>query len=149
MQNIIKSIISVFATTFVYLLGGWDIAIQSLLIVIALDYITGIAKGYVSKTLNSNKGLKGIVKKLSMLCIVAVAVIIDNITGYSGMIRSLIIYYLVANEGLSIIENLGEMDIIVPTFLKDKLEQLKETNSKVDKATKKKTTNKEGKNNGI
>lgn len=131
MQSLIKSIMSVLATTFIYLLGGWDIALQSLIIVIVLDYLTGISKSYVSKKLNSNKGLKGIVKKISMLCIVAVAVIIDRITGSTGMVRTLIIYYLVANEGLSIIENLGEMNIIVPSFIKDKLEQLRDNNSKV------------------
>lgn len=130
MQSLIKSVISVLATTFIYLLGGWDIALQSLIIVIILDYLTGISKAYVTKKLNSNKGLKGIVKKISMLCIVAVAVIIDRITGYTGMVRNLIIYYLVANEGLSIVENLGEMDIIIPPFIKDKLEQLRDNNSK-------------------
>lgn len=131
MQVLMKSVISVSTTTLIYLLGGWDIALQSLIIVIILDYLTGIAKGYVTKKLNSNKGLKGIIKKLSMLCIVAVSVIIDRITGYTGMVRTLIIYYLVANEGLSIIENLSEMDIIIPSFLKDKLEQLKKDNSEV------------------
>lgn len=130
MQSIIKSVISVLATTFIYLLGGCDIALQSLIIVIILDYLTGIAKSYVAKKLNSNKGLIGIVKKISMLCIVAVAVIIDRITGYTGMVRTLIIYYLVANEGLSIVENLGEMNIIVPPFIRDKLEQIRDNNSK-------------------
>ena len=129
MEKFLKSIMSVLATNFLYLLGGWDIALQSLIIVIVLDYLTGIAKGYVSKKLNSSKGLKGIVKKISMLCIVAVAVIIDNITGYTGMVRTLIIYYLVANEGLSIIENLSEMDIIIPDFLRSRLEQLKSKGS--------------------
>lgn len=131
MQSLIKSVVSIIATTLIYLLGGWDVALQSLIIVIILDYLTGIAKSYVSKKLNSNKGFKGIIKKLSMLCIVSVSVIIDRITGYTGMIRTLIIYYLVANEGLSIIENLSEMDIIIPSFLKDKLEQLKKDNSEV------------------
>lgn len=131
MQSVIKSVISVIATTLIYFLGGWDIALQSLIVVIILDYLTGIAKSYVSKKLNSNKGLKGIVKKLSMLCIVAIAVIVDRIVGQTGMIRTLIIYYLVANEGLSIIENLSEMDIIIPKFLKDKLEQIRDNNSKV------------------
>ncbi len=129
MKSILQSGISVLATSFLYLLGGWDIALQSLLIVIVLDYLTGIGKSYISKTLNSNIGLKGIVKKLAMLSMVAVAVIIDNITLNSGIIRSLVIYYLVANEGLSIIENLGEMDIIIPEGLKDRLEQLKSKGS--------------------
>jgi toxin secretion/phage lysis holin len=65
-----------------------------------------------------------------MLGIVAIAVIIDRLIGDTGLIRNFIIYYLVANEGLSIIENLGEMDIIVPEFLKTKLEQLKDKGDK-------------------
>lgn len=133
MQSLIKSVVSFIATTLMYLLGGWDIALQSLIIVIILDYLTGIAKSYVTKKLNSSIGFKGIVKKLSMFCIVAIAVIVDRSIGQSGMIRTLIIYYLVANEGLSIIENLGEMNIVVPEFLKERLEQLKDKDKEVIK----------------
>ena len=61
-----------------------------------------------------------------MLCMVAIATIVDRIAGETGLIRTLIIYYLVANEGLSILENLGEMNILVPKILKDKLEQLRD-----------------------
>lgn len=129
MESVIKLITGSVATFFVYLLGGLDIALQSLLIVIVLDYITGIAKSYVSKKLNSNKGFKGIVKKLGMLGMVALSVVIDHIAGDSGLIRTMVIYYLVANEGLSIIENLAEMDIIVPDILKEKLEQIKNKGS--------------------
>lgn len=130
MQGIIKTIISCIATFFIYVLGGWDIALQSLLIFIVLDYLTGIGKSYVTKKLNSNRGFKGIVKKLCMLCMVAIATMVDKIAGDTGLIRTLVIYYLFANEGLSIIENLGEMNIIVPKFLKDKLEQLRDKESK-------------------
>lgn len=126
MQGIVKTVASFIATIFIYVLGGWDIALQSLLIVIILDYLTGISKSYVSKKLNSNRGLKGIVKKLSMLCMVAIATIVDKIAGETGLIRTLVIYYLFANEGLSILENLAEMNIIVPKFLKEKLEQLRD-----------------------
>lgn len=130
MQSAIKSILSAVATTLLFILGGWDIALQSLIIIMIIDYLTGISKSYVAKKLNSNKGFKGIVKKLAMLGIVAIAVIIDRLIGDTGLIRTFIIYYLVANEGLSIIENLGEMDIIVPEFLKNKLEQLKDKGDK-------------------
>lgn len=130
MQSAIKSILSAVATTLLFILGGWDIALQSLIIIMIIDYLTGISKSYVAKKLNSNKGFKGIVKKLAMLGIVAIAVIIDRLIGDTGLIRNFIIYYLVANEGLSIIENLGEMDIIVPEFLKNKLEQLKDKGDK-------------------
>lgn len=121
----IKFIFSLIGTFFIYLVGGWDIAIQSFLIVVILDYITGLAKAYVSGKLNSNKGLKGIVKKVSMLCLIAIATIVDKISGDSGLIRNVVIYYLVANESLSIIENLGQMGIVVPNILIEKLEQLK------------------------
>lgn len=130
MSKIIKTIFSFLSTSLIYLLGGWDVALQSLLIVIILDYLTGISKSYVSKKLNSNKGLKGIVKKLSMLCMVAIACIVDRVAGETGLIRTLVIYYLVANEGLSIIENLSEMNILVPKILKDKLEQLRDGENK-------------------
>lgn len=130
MQTAIKSILSAVATTLLFILGGWDIALQSLIIIMIIDYLTGISKSYVAKKLNSNKGFRGIVKKLAMLGIVAIAVIIDRLIGDTGLIRNFIIYYLVANEGLSIIENLGEMDIIVPEFLKNKLEQLKDKGDK-------------------
>lgn len=133
MQSLIKSVVSIIATTLIYLLGGWDVALQSLIIVIILDYLTGIAKSYVSKKLNSNKGFKGIIKKLSMLCIVAVSVIIDKLTIGTGAVRTLVIYYIVANEGLSILENLGEMNIIVPEFLKNRLEQLRDNSKDGDK----------------
>lgn len=126
MEKIIKLIFSFLSTSLIYLLGGWDVALQSLIIVVILDYLTGISKSYVSNKLNSNKGLKGIVKKLSMLCMVAIATIVDRIAGETGLIRTLIIYYLVANEGLSILENLGEMNILIPKILKDKLEQLRD-----------------------
>jgi toxin secretion/phage lysis holin len=126
MKLAIKSILSAISTTLLFILGGWDIALQSLIVVMIIDYLTGISKSYVAEKLNSNKGFKGIVKKLAMLGLVAIAVIIDRLVGDTGLIRTFLIYYLVANEGLSIIENLGEMDIIVPEFLKKRLEQLKD-----------------------
>lgn len=127
--TVIKVAISTVLTTLVYLLGGWDIAMQSLLIMIVLDYLTGMGKSYVSGTLNSNRGLKGIIKKLGLLVLVAVAQVVDTLLNMAGVVRTFIIYYIVANEGLSILENLGKMGIIVPQFLIDKLEQLKEGES--------------------
>ena len=124
--TVIKGVISAVLTTLVYLIGGWDIAMQCLLVMIVLDYLTGMGKSYVSGTLNSNKGLKGIIKKLGLLVLVAVSQVVDVLLNMSGVVRTFIIYYIVANEGLSILENLGKMGIIVPKFLVEKLEQLKE-----------------------
>ena len=79
-----------------------------------------------NKKLNSKIGFKGILKKVGYLFIVALSVIIDNILGQSGTFRTLVIYFLVANDGISIMENAGEMGISLPKKLIDALEQLKE-----------------------
>ena len=125
MKHLINDVISVILTTFVYLIGGFDIAIQSLLIVIVIDYLTGIASAIYNKKLSSKTGLKGILKKCSYLCVVALSVVIDNLLGSSGLIRSLVIYFFVANDGLSIIENMAEMNVKLPQKLIDALEQIK------------------------
>ena len=125
MKHLISDILSVILTTFVYLLGGFDIALQSLLIVMVVDYLTGIASAIYNKNLSSKIGLKGILKKFSYLCVVALSVVIDNLTGQSGLIRTLVIYFFVANDGLSIIENMAEMGVKLPQKLIDSLEQIK------------------------
>ena len=125
MKHLINDIGSVILTTTVYLLGGFDIAIQSLLIVIVIDYLTGIASAIYNKELSSKTGLKGIIKKFCYLLVVALSVVIDNLLGQSGLIRSLVIYFFVANDGLSIIENMAEMNVKLPQKLIDALEQIK------------------------
>lgn len=125
MKHFINDAISVIFTTFIYLIGGFDIAIQSLLIVMVVDYLTGIASAIYNKELSSKIGFKGILKKFSYLCVVALSVVIDNLTGQSGLIRTLVIYFFVANDGLSIIENMAEMGVKLPQKLIDSLEQIK------------------------
>ena len=125
MKHLISNVFSVILTTFVYLLGGVDIALQSLLIVIVIDYLTGITSAIYNKELSSKVGFKGIIKKFSYLLVVALSVVIDNLLGQSGLIRSLVIYFFVANDGLSILENMAEMNIKLPQKLIDTLEQIK------------------------
>lgn len=125
MKHFISDIGSVILTTTVYLLGGFDIAIQSLLIVMVVDYLTGIASAIYNKELSSKIGFKGIIKKFSYLCVVALSVVIDNLTGQRGLIRTLVIYFFVTNDGLSIIENMAEMGVKLPQKLIDSLEQIR------------------------
>lgn len=126
MKYLIQDIASVVCTVGIYLFGGLDIALQSLLVVIIIDYLTGVASAIYNKELNSKTGLKGILKKFGYLCVVALSVIIDRITGTSGVIRNLVIYFFVANDGLSIVENLAQMGVKLPEKLINALEQIKE-----------------------
>lgn len=124
MKNWICNGLSIFFTTLIYLLGGWDIALQSLLLIIVIDYFTGVLSALYNKKLSSKVGVKGIIKKFAYLFVVGLSVVIDVLTGQSGVIRTLIIYFFVANDGLSIIENLAEMNVKLPQKLIDALEQI-------------------------
>lgn len=133
MKNFINFMTGTVLTGVLYLLGGWDIALQTLLIVIALDYLTGVCKAIYNRKLNSTISFKGIVKKIGYLIIVAVAVELDTITGGTGAIRTLVIYFFVANEGISILENWGSMGLPLPQKIFDVLEQLKSENNPQNK----------------
>lgn len=130
MEHWFNAIISAIATTFVFLIGGFDIAISCLLIAIALDYVSGILKAFINKNLSSEIGLKGILKKVGILVIVMLGVLVDRVAGETGAIRTLVIYYFVANEGLSIVENLGEAGLPIPKKLKEALKALKKETDK-------------------
>lgn len=128
MKEVISSVLACIGTTFVYLIGGMDIAITCLLIAIALDYSSGLIKAYECKVLSSKIGFRGILKKVGVLLVVMLSVLIDRVTGDTGAIRTLVVYYFVANEGLSIIENLAEAGVPIPKSLKKALKSLKKEN---------------------
>ena len=126
MKEIFNSVIASIFTTFVFLVGGIDIALISLLIVMVLDYITGILSAFYNKELSSKVGFKGLLKKVFYLVIIALSVRIDNLLGQDNLIRTFVIYYFVANDGLSILENAGELGIKLPKKLYEALDQLKD-----------------------
>ena len=125
MKNLINFITSTLLTTVVYFLGGYDIALKTLLVFIVFDYLTGLCKAIQLKKLNSSIGAKGIVKKVGYLIVVAMAVLLDQVVGDTGAIRSIVIYFFVANEGISILENWGSMGLPLPKKIIDVLEQIK------------------------
>ncbi len=115
-------------------LGGWDTALQTLIILMAADYITGVLIAAIwqrsgkSKTgaLESKAGFKGLVRKGLILLVVLIGVQLDAILGLKAFCRTAIILFFCGNEGLSIVENLGIMGLPLPDFVKTKFEQLKE-----------------------
>lgn len=130
MKEIFCTIASGITTGLIYLFGGFDVALSCLVIAIALDYISGIIKAFYTKQLSSKIGFKGLLKKIGILILVMVAVLVDRVAGNSGAIRTLVIYYFVANEGLSIIENLAETNIPIPAVLKRALKAIKKEGTK-------------------
>jgi toxin secretion/phage lysis holin len=111
------------------LLGGWDRALGILLIVIVLDYLTGVASAFKSKTVSSSVGFSGLLKKASIFLIVILAAQVDRITGNTANIfRTCTSFFFIANDALSVIENVGELGVKLPAFLKNALIKLRDEN---------------------
>lgn len=114
-------------------LGGWDMALQTLIIFMAIDYITGLMvagifhKSAKSKTgaLESRAGFKGLCRKGTVLLIVLVACRLDLTVG-TDIFRDSTVIAFVINEALSIIENAGLMGVPIPTAITKGIELLKD-----------------------
>ena len=126
MKYLFNEVSSVILTFTIYYLGGFDVALKSLLVIIVIDYITGVLSAIYNKELSSKIGFRGIIKKFSYIFIVALSVVLDKILGNTGTVRNLVIYFFVANDGISILENVSEMNIPLPKKLLEILEQLKD-----------------------
>ena len=115
-----------------YVLGGFDTVLKTLLALMIIDYISGILKAIYNKKLNSGIGFKGIIKKVMILLVVMLASTIQHAVISDIPIREVVIMFYVANEGISIIENLGAV-IPIPDRIKLLFEQLKEKDDGRDK----------------
>ena len=108
-----------------YFVGGMDGMLKALIIMMVLDYITGIMRAIVDKKLSSAVGFKGICKKVLILILVGIANIVDiNVVGTGSALRGVVICFYMSNEGLSILENASYLGLPVPDKLKDILAQL-------------------------
>lgn len=109
-------------------LGRPDGLLITLICFAIVDYVTGVVSAAINHKLNSATGFKGIAKKLFMFALVGVANLIDiNALAGTAVLRSAVICFYLANEGLSIIENAGEIGLPIPKKLKKLIEQLKES----------------------
>jgi len=109
----------------VYLLGGIDLLIETLVVLMIIDYITGLLKGFKNKNISSSRSYQGIGKKMVMLLIVAAATKIDPLI--EGMaVRTVVAMFYVATEFLSILENAVILGIPIPTKLRLALEQCRD-----------------------
>lgn len=125
-KTIFNSIFAVVGTFLTWIFGGWDLAIQILVSMMVIDYITGVIVAYINKEVDSRVGFRGICKKLLTMVILIVAVLLDRLFGQGWIFRTVTCYFFIANEGISILENIAKCGIPLPTKLMDKLIQLKE-----------------------
>ena len=108
-----------------YFLGGMDGLMIALIVLMTLDYVSGVMCAIIDKKLSSAVGFKGICKKVFILMLVGVAHIIDlHVVGTGSALRGAVICFYMSNEGLSLLENAAHIGLPIPDKLRDILSQL-------------------------
>lgn len=119
MDNFLKGISTVLGAMIGLVFGNWDALLGVLMAFIIADYLTGLLAGGSTIGLSSKVGFKGIAKKVVIFVIVGVAHGIDILLGDKNMFRDATIFFYLANEVISILENAAKMEVLVPIKLQE------------------------------
>jgi len=121
----LKLAFAAFATVITELLGGWDDLLYVYLVLMSLDYLTGLMKAAYIRQASSYTGYRGIFKKVGFLCAIAVTALIDqHVLHTDPWAHTAVLYFFAGIEMLSIIENLEEIGVPIPPILKNMLAQV-------------------------
>ena len=108
-----------------YFVGGVDGLMTALLVLMVMDYVTGVMCAVIDRELSSSVGFRGIFKKVLILMLVGVAHIVDlHVVRTGEALRSAVISFYLSNEGVSVLENAGHLGLPIPEKLKGILAQL-------------------------
>lgn len=120
----IGSITSAIGAVLTYFIG-WNDALEALLTLMVIDYATGLLAAYINPDLklDSHKGFRGICKKIVIILLIVLAHELEKATGVPA-VQSVVVWFFIGNEGLSIIENSAKAGVPVPEKLRKTLEQL-------------------------
>lgn len=126
LDNAIKIAVGLGGGLASFLWGGWSTLMGILLAFVFIDYATGLFASALEGRLSSKVGFKGIFKKVMIFAIVAVAHLIDEaLGGQNDIFRDATIFFYLANELLSILENAGRAGLPIPDKLQNAVDVLK------------------------
>lgn len=133
--NVLKLSLAAFLAALMTYMGQIIVPVLILVGVMLLDYLTGVHAAFVRHELSSRAGLIGILKKLSYLAMVAVACVIDYLIATVGaqlgtviavqFVGQLVVFWLILNELISILENVQKIGGPVPPFVAKLLQHLR------------------------
>ena len=129
--NYLKGVVAIVGTALTWLFGAWATALMVLVCFMVLDYCTGVIRAFINKEVSSDIGLKGIARKAVILIVLIVAVLLDRLlnTG-TWVFRTIVCYFYIANEGISLLENCAGLGLPVPESIQNALVQLKDGEKK-------------------
>jgi toxin secretion/phage lysis holin len=133
LKNTVCAVLGILLSAIAQLFGGWDAALVTLVIFMAVDYVTGLLTAAVfhrsekteDGTLESRAGWKGLIRKGFSLLVVLVACRLDAAIG-SDFVRDAAVIGFTVNEALSIVENAGLMGVPVPRVIVSAIHVLRE-----------------------
>ena len=111
--------VSILQALLEYAVGGWTILLQVLVIFVLADWVSGWLAAWMNGELQSRIIHEGMIRKVMIFMLVWIAHLIDGILGDGHYIRDAVIFFYLATELLSIIENVGRMGLPMPGVLKN------------------------------
>ena len=129
-ETILNSIFSLIATTVTCFIGSMDTLFITVIVFMIIDYITGVVKHFSPEYkkkdgISSARGLWGFIKKFLYILVIVIGYRIDILMNID-ILRNAICYFFIANEGISILENLTEMGVPFPNIVTKYLEVIQE-----------------------
>lgn len=112
-----------FITKYYELLG--DVYIHVFAVVILLDILTGLGKAWVTKSLNSTIGRRGVLEHLLVMVLGISLYPYLNLIGFDEIAKGFVIFF-VASYGISVVENLAEIGVPIPKWVRTRLEKIRD-----------------------
>lgn len=116
-----------------FLFGGWHITLGILAVMVLLDISTGVLKGFMLKEVRSRRLSDGLFRKAGFVALIILAQMIDLWIGIP-IFRTLVVGLLIANEAISVLENLVQMGVPIPKKLVQFLQVVKDSDGDIGKA---------------
>ena len=137
----IQAILSAAVASFAAYLGALAVPLSVMLFMMVVDYITGMGAAWMHGELSSKVGAKGIAKKVGYMGLIVVAMGMDYllVSGFSAVhitpvcdmwFALMVAVWLLINEMISVLENLGRMNVPMPDILRTALRILRESMDK-------------------
>ena len=132
----LQAIIAAALAAFTVYMGALAVPIIVLMVMMIIDYLSGMSVAWSEGTLSSRVGAKGIVKKVGYMALIVVAMGVDYLiysgitaanieVGYNMWFGLLVAVWLIINEMISILENLSKLGVPIPDFLTKIIKRLK------------------------
>lgn len=136
-ETLLHTVMATALGTFLAYLSNLAVPMVVLVVVMVVDYATGMLNAWLKNQLNSRKGILGILKKIAYFALVIVGMVVDYILSSAfvkmnlnlpvgNCIGIIVVVWLIINEIISILENLSAIGIPLPRFLQHIVAHLKD-----------------------